>query len=304
MRILVTGATSMVGVALVEAALQDHDLEKLYAVVRPDTTKWDRLSHDKRIVRVDCDLANYDELSHLINESCDCFYHLAWTRTSTYEESTEDMLGKCDCIKGVILAVEAANRLGCQKFVWAGGQSEYGLAGDKLGPESPCDPVRADGITHYAAGKMGRLIAEKCGMKFIWMRIFSIYGKYDRGNSMIASTIKKLKNHEHCSFTPAEQLWDYLNAADAGRAFYMAGTRAKESNIYCVGSGKMRPLREYIEIIRDVVAPGREIGIGELPYPSNPVMTLCADIESLTRDTGWKPEIRFEDGIRTLAKEG
>ena len=303
MRIIVTGATSMIGVALVEEALKDKALEKLYAVVRPNTKKWDRIPEDNRIIRIDCHLSNYCALPNLIQESCDCFYHLAWTRTSTYEESVEDILGKCDCIKSVIFAVEAAKQLGCKNFVWAGGQSEYGLAGDKLGPDSPCDPVRADGITHFAAGKLGRLVAEQNNMNFIWMRIFSIYGKYDRENSMISSTIRKLKNNEHCSFTPAEQLWDYLNAADVGRAFYMAGTRVKESKIYCVGSGKMRPLREYIEIIRDIVAPNQEIGIGELQYPVNPVMTLCADIDSLTKDTSWKPEITFEDGIRELVRE-
>jgi len=35
-------------------------------------------------------------------------------------------------------------------------------------------------------------------------------------------------------------------------------------------------------------------------YPHQP-MYLCADISELTNDTGWKPEVSFEEGVkRTL----
>ena len=210
------------------------------------------------------------------------------------------MLIKCRCIAGVIKAVEAAHKTGCSKFIWAGSQSEYGLISGKLGPETPCSPVRADGIAHLAAGNMGKTLAEKHGMAFIWMRIFSIYGKYDRPNSMISSTIKKLMTGEHCSFSPAEQLWDYLNAADAGRAFCMVGRKVSRSAVYCVGSGEEHPLREYIEIMRDIIDPDAVLGIGELQYPKDPVMRLCADNSSLTKDTGWRPSVSFEEGIKSI----
>lgn len=303
-RIVVTGATSMIGVSLINAALnEDQELEKVYAVSRPESEKTNRLPVDDRIKLVACDIAEYDSLSSLINDKCDCFFHLAWPRTATYDESISDITDKCGNLNAVLQAVSAAKALGCKKFVGAGGQSEYGVSNGSLSPDSPCFPVRADGIIKLAAGQLSRLCCEKAGLDWIWMRVFSAYGKYDRMNSMVMSTISKLKKGEHCSFTSCGQMWEYTNADDIGRGFYLAGEKAEGSKIYCVGLGQAKPLREYIETIRDIVAPEAELGFGEIPYPENPVMYLCADNRSLMKDTGWKPQISFEDGIREINRE-
>ncbi|MCI8299545.1 MAG: NAD(P)-dependent oxidoreductase [Lachnospiraceae bacterium] len=303
-KIIITGATSMIGTALINAALQDQDIQKIYAVVRPHTENVLRIPSDPRIEIIPCDVDNYDELPDLIATSCDVFYHLAWPRTATYEEGYEDILLKCKNMQTIMKAVNAASVMECSKFVGAGSQSEYGLNdAAKLSPKTFCSPVRADGIIHLAAGQLAQILSSKLGMSCIWMRIFSIYGKYDRKNSLISSTITKLLNGEHCSFTPAWQLWDFLEARDAARAFYMAGEKVSGNHIYCLGSGTARPLREYIEIIRDIVAPGMELGFGEIPYPPEPVMNLCADITNLQQDAGWFPTITFEQGIDALVED-
>ncbi len=299
--IIVTGATSMVGVALIEAALNDNEVGKILVVVRPGSTKMARVPEDKRIEKVEIDFDEYSKLKEYTGY--DIFYHLAWSRTETYKETYEDMRLKCTCFRGVLDAVEIAHQIGCKKFVWAGGQSEYGIINDDyMGPDTPCNPVRADGIMHLAAGKLARILCNQYGMPFIWIRIFSIYGKYDRPNSMISTTVKKMIHGEPCLFTPAEQIWDFLNARDMGNAFYISGKVANEDKIYCVGSGDARPLREFIEIIRDVVNPNAELLFGQLPYPANPIMRLCPDISDIVNDTGWSPQISFEDGIKEIAE--
>lgn len=300
-RIVVTGATSMIGAALIEAVLAGSEVENIYAIVHPGTRKINRLPKDPRIFVIECDLSGYEILPELIPHSCDVFYHFAWPRTETYLESFEDVCQKAENIRACLMAVKAAKELGCSTFVGAGGQSEYGIAHTgKLAPDTPCEPVRADGVLKYAAGKLARIQAESYGMSCIWMRIFSVYGRYDRPNSMVSTTIRRLHHKEHCSFTPSQQMWDYLNAEDIGRAFYLAGKLSGGSKVYCIGSGEERPLHEFIEIIRDIVDPTADLGIGEVPYPANPVMRLCADISDFQRDTGWKPKVRFEDGIRKL----
>lgn len=61
-------------------------------------------------------------------------------------------------------------------------------------------------------------------------------------------------------------MWDYLYSADAGYAMYLLGEKGVPGKTYCIGGGTARPLREYIEAIRDAAAPGAEIGFGEIPY--------------------------------------
>ena len=100
-----------------------------------------------------------------------------------------------------------------------------------------------------------------------------------------------------------DERWDYLYSSDAGRAFYLIGERSTGNKVYCLGSGKAQLLRTYIEIIGRVVNDKIPLGIGEIPYSEGTVMNLCADIRRLQEDTGWKPVVGFEDGIREILKK-
>ena len=201
-------------------------------------------------------------------------------------------------------AVKVAHELGCKKFVGAGTQAEYGIVKNgKINEVTPCKPVRADGILHLAASQLAEIVAKSYGMTFIWTRIFSVYGINDRSNSMIMSTIDKLINGIHCSFTPSEQLWDYLYEDDIGEALLRIGEKSKESKVYCLGNGKSMPLKQYINIIREVVSPNVKLGFGEVDYPENAVMNLSVDISEINKDTGWLPKTEFKDGIYKIYEQ-
>ena len=76
------------------------------------------------------------------------------------------------------------------------------------------------------------------------------------------------------------------------------GEKGKDKKIYCLGSGKERPLREYMEELRDAIDPSLPLGIGEREYSKNQVMKLVADISALTEDTGFVPDYSFSEGIK------
>ena len=145
---------------------------------------------------------------------------------------------------------------------------------------------------------MTRIECQKLKIKHIWMRILSIYGPYDGEKTMITSTIRKLLAGEVPEFTKGEQLWDYLYSKDAGRAMLLLGQKGVDGRIYPIGSGKTKPLHEYIELMRDAIDPELLLAIGAIPYAPKQVMHLCADISQLTEDTGFVPEISFEEGIK------
>lgn len=294
----------MLGVALVNRLKQDKNIEEIFAVIRPNSSKKARISKDDRIRLIECDRSNYKILPKLVNANCDVFYHMVWPRTATYAENIDDMILKCDAVKTVIEAVGVASELGCQKFIGAGSQSEYGLPRNGCySLNSECMPVRADGIFHLMAGQLAKMSAEQLGMRCIWMRIFSVYGINDRPNSMVQETIGKLLNGEHCSFTKSEQKWDYVYSDDVAEAFYLVGTLINEHNTYNIASGESKSLKEYVETIRDVVSPNAELGIGELDYPPNAIMNMEVDISTLTADTGWRPQIDFKSGIRRIYED-
>lgn len=301
MNIVITGATSMIGVATIESILENEDSVSIYAVVRPKSSHLDRLLNDSRIHNVECEAENYSELPQLINAPCDIFYHFTWSTVG--KDRNKSILGQSENIPITLKTLTAAHELGCKKFIGAGSQAEYGLLDlDKISPESPVNPVQPYGIAKYAAGKLSLALAEQCSMDCLWTRIFSIYGPLDRPSTLISSAIDGLLNNQRVSFTQAEQRWDYLYSSDAGKAFYLIGKKSAGRKVYCLGSGEARPLKDFIYDMQRIINPDCSVGVGDKPYPENCVMNLCADISDLQKDTGWKPEVSFEEGIKMIVQ--
>jgi nucleoside-diphosphate-sugar epimerase len=294
-KIVVTGATSMIGAALIQECLK-HDIQ-VYAVVRKDSGKLERLPRHKNLKVVSCSIEELARLPEEIPEACDTFYHIAWANTGAARNKSVQL--QSNNIQYTLDGVRAAKALGCTRFVGAGSQAEYGVLDiDQIGPGTPADPQTPYGAAKLAAGKLAFLLCRELGISCVWPRIFSVYGIYDKDTSMIMSSIGKMLQGEAGEYTPGEQRWDYLYSKDAGRAFYLIGEKGRDGAVYCVGSGMARPLKEFIYEMRDAVDPEIIPGIGNKPYPQGAVMNLCADIRTLTEDVGFVPQYTFEEGIR------
>jgi nucleoside-diphosphate-sugar epimerase len=294
---LITGATGAVGMGLIDALLK-HNV-RVVAVVRGNSNRADRIKESDMVKKVECDLAQMENLPKLVQETGwkpDVFYHFAWD--GTFGDSRNDMYAQNENVKYALNAVKAADEMGCSAFIGAGSQAEYGRFEGKLNASVPAFPENGYGMAKLCAGQMTRVECEKRGLRHIWTRILSVYGEYDGSATMVMSTIGKLLRGEKPSCTAGEQMWDYIYAKDAGRAFYLLGESGIAGKTYCIGSGSARPLRQYIEEIRNAVNPKAEIGFGDVPYSEKQVMYLCADISDLTADTGFLPEYTFEQGIR------
>lgn len=314
---VITGATGMIGTALVKYLLSRGI--QVAALVRPGTRKAERLTcpyvfggQEKNALKqgklhiIGADLEElkedrvFEELSFKTG-GADAFFHLGWS--GTFGASRNDMYLQNRNVTYTLDAVQLAERLGCSVFVGAGSQAEYGRVrdGESLRADTPAFPENGYGIAKLCAGQMSRIACGERGICHLWMRILSVYGPWDTEQTMVMSAVNTLLAGGRPVFSKGEQLWDYLYVRDAARALFLAAEAGKDGRVYPLGSGQVRPLREYICLIRDAVKPGAEIGIGELPYQSRQVMYLRADIGKLTEDTGFVPEYTFEEGIRETA---
>lgn len=304
-RAIVTGATGAVGTALVRE-LAEAGVEVL-VFVREESARNQNIPAHPLVRRISCAMEDLAEIQNTTGTDWDVFYHLAWAGASG--PGRNDMYLQNRNVKYALDAVAAAKRFGCRLFVGAGSQAEYGRVEGTLKPDTPAFPEMGYGYAKLCAGQMTRDYACQLGLGHTWVRILSVYGPHDGEQSMVMSAIRKLRSGQTPEFTRAEQQWDYLYSGDAARALRLLGevgrTAAEKGNgrggrIYVLGSGRARPLAEYIAEIRDIAAPGAELGIGRLPYAPNQVMYLCADISALEEDTGWRPEVSFKDGIREI----
>ena len=230
----------------------------------------------------------------------DIFFHMAWSGTTGASRNDEALQQQNAAYS--LDAVRLAKKLGCHTFVFAGSQAEYGRVEGKLTADTPTYPENEYGKYKLQAGETTRALCESLSIKHIWARILSVYGPYDSKTSMIMSAISKLRNGEIAEFTKGEQQWDYLYSADAANALLLAAMKGKHGRIYPIGSGSVRALSEYIQILKNQIDPHAQIELGAVPYAPRQVMYLCADISQLKQDTGFEPKTEFEDGIREILR--
>ncbi len=290
-RAIITGATSMIGIALTKELLS-RGIE-VTAIIRQKSHKKELLPENKLITVTECEL---EKLSSFVPaDKADALFHLAWSGTSHTERDYPSVQQKN--IAYTLDAVNLAERAGCSVFLGAGSQAEYGRTSDKLSDKTAVNPDSAYGIAKYAAGKLSRLLCFKLGIKHIWTRILSVYGPHDSSQTMISSSLNSLLHDRPKDYTPCEQVWDYLYVEDAAKALYLAAENGQDGAIYPIGSGEGKPLKEFLDIIGEVTCKKELIKIGTLDYSKNQVMFLCANIENLKRECGFVPEVSFKQGI-------
>lgn len=299
-RAVITGATGAVGTALIQELIKNN-VETL-VFCREGSARNSKIPESSLVTRKYCDLKELKTVQNDTGEDYDVFYHFAWAGTTGAARNNVHLQNQN--VEYALDAVETAKRFGCHTFIGAGSQAEYGRVEGLLKPDTPAFPEMGYGIAKLCAGQMTRMQAHQLGMRHIWVRILSVYGPHDGSQSMVMSTINKLKAGEVPQFTKGEQMWDYLYSGDAARAFYLVGEKGVDGKIYVLGSGQARPLAEYIKEIRDVIAPGGLVKLGAIPYVSKQVMHLQADITDINMDTGWVPTTEFKQGIKSIWEGG
>lgn len=301
-RVLVTGANGFIGKTLVRALL-----ERKYHIVALDVRFDDELLHNLNVTCVNVLDKKVEELVNDIpNEKYDCFFHLAWAATSgpgraDYEVQLNNVKLACDYIK-------LCAAINCKRVVYASSINEM-----ETYEYLQSDDIEPVGGYIYGTGKlaahlMGETVAKLNGVEFIPVIITNIYGVGEKSQRMIYTSIKKLINKEHCSFTEGYQTYDFIYITDAINSIIEVSEKGKAFNRYYIGSGEPKPLREFLVKMRDIVDPNAEIGLGDIPFKGIDISYAQFDLKKVEKDTGYKNEVSFEEGISMTAdyirKEG
>ncbi|MDO4343719.1 MAG: NAD(P)-dependent oxidoreductase [Eubacteriales bacterium] len=294
--IVVTGATSMIGVALIEACVKEN-IEVL-AIVRRQSVHLDRLPKSSLITICESSLDELESVD-IEEKKYDVFYHFAWDYTSKTNRDNPILQEKN--IKYTLDAVELAKKLGCRKFIGAGSQAEYGKIDGMIRPDSSVSPLISYGMAKYAAGKLSEKRCSQLGMEFVWGRIFSVYGRYDNEGTMLVYAIDQWLDGNTAKFSAATQMWDYLHEKDAGQIFYLLGKEPVKNGVYCIASGQARPLKEFIMELKDCFGDSAACEF-EKPSEHSSLLGLEADISTLKDEIHYAPEIEFAEGVSDMIK--
>lgn len=298
-KVVITGATGAIGRALISACVKAG--YEVLAVVHRESKRVSDLDNNEhcRVLRLDLceyDLA-IDEMRKQGIESDDyeLFFHLAWKATFGKDRDDSDM--QLENVKAALAAVRFANALRCKAFIGTGSQAEYGRVEGILSPDTPAFPETGYGIAKLCTGQLTRLACEQLGMRHIWCRVLSVYGPYDRDQTLISYVIMQMMKGEEVELSPCDQMWDYIYSDDAARAILLAGQKGENRKIYIIGSGEVHSLREYINKIAEIIGYEKKIRFGKRPYNDKQVMFLQADISELKK-LNYNSSVSFTDGIR------
>ncbi len=292
-KVIVTGATGFIGSALTNF-LANKGI-KVFAIVRNEHSNIDRINKNDNIKIINCDLSEIERLEELIpDRDIDVFYHFAWegvsdTNRNSYHSQLNNIEYTCEC-------VELCNKLNCRKFVFASSLWEYECLVTMSGEE----PVKLSSLyssAKIAANFMGRTLCNNYDISYTACMITNIYGAGEISQRLINSTIRKLLNKDETQFTSSTQTYDFIYIDDAVKAISNIGLKGKNNKSYYIGSLNPRPLKEYLKVIKNCINKDIELGIGKIPQNGVHLDYSMFDIYALKNDTGFEPEITFEEGI-------
>lgn len=271
------------------------------ALVRPESNRW-RISDcldntmllDGRVEEID---SWRDALADFQPQ---CVIHAAWDGVGNTERDNPRQAKNIVAITQ--LAVLSAE-LGTSAFVGLGSQAEYGAANRLIDETVPTRPTTLYGMAKLAAGQMCEATCAQHGVRFAWIRIFSTYGPGDNEGWLFPYILSALRKGACPSLTTCEQRWDYLYGDDAASAIAGVALTAGAEGVFNLGSGQALPLKEMVEMLRDLAAPGAELGFGEVPFRKDQVMHLQADIARLTKATGWVPRWSLREGLAETVRD-
>lgn len=292
-KVIITGATGMVGIALAKYLLEKNI--EVTAIIRENSNRRKNIPYNPKLKIIECSLDKLKELK-IEDNDYDAFFHFAWD--GTFGDTRNDKEKQLLNVDFTNDAVNIAKKCGCKVFIGAGSQAEFGRVEGIINEKTIPNPETEYGKAKLQAGISSRKLSNELGIKHIWTRIFSVYGPYDGENTMVMTSIREMLNGCSPEYTKGEQNWDYLYCKDIAKALYLLSISGIENKTYCIASGKMKKLYEYIEIIRNNINPNIKLKLGTKPYAENQVMNLNVDISELINDVNFVPEFEFERGIK------
>ena len=290
-KVVITGGTGFIGSWLVEEMLE-QSIEVIMLV--RDASRCSVATREG----VDVVVYYSEEYERLKEqkEPIDAFYHLGWGGVATQDKN--DCQLQMNNISFSMEMLEYAYEIGAAKFIGIGTVAEYSFCENIMDVNAKQTPNDMYGAAKTAVHYLMETRARILGLPFIWTVIPSTFGEGRRDNNIITYTILSLLRGDVPEYGYLTQMWDFLYVKEVVRALRYIGKKGLAGKTYAIGSGVFKPLKDYIMMIRDIINPDLELGIGVKPELSEKVFSSCVSIYDLTKDTGFVPEISFEEGIR------
>lgn len=321
MIVLITGATSFLGAAVTRSLLRRG--HRVYALVRPGSKNRAQLPQHERLSCIDCAMEEVTRLPGLpgMPKRIDCCLHFAWSGVGVQGRMNPEI--QAENVRATLTLLRALSEISCGCFLFAGSQAEYGVtlervregscSGGAVTEAAHCRPVSEYGKAKLRVLNDGSALAAACGIRYVHMRIFSVYGPGDHESSLVSACVRAAEGGE-ITLGPCAQQWNFLYVEDCAEAVALLAERSaggsvpgraedsaqeKAEAVYNIGSWDTRQLKDFVREIFMQLPQERRGRCRFAERPAGPEGTpyLCPDTEKLRRRTGWCERHSFSEGI-------
>ena len=294
MKIFVTGGTGFLGYNTVLRLLNEG--HHVFALVRKEDSILSHI-HNKNLVLIHGSLEN---LACIELPAIDACAHFAWMGVNR-QGVNSPYLQRQNVINSLNL-LEFLKYHRCRLLIDAGSRQEYTPIEGIITEDSPCEP-----ITEYGKRKLevyhGILSKLDDEIKYVHLRIFSVYGKSDHHWSLINTCIEGMLANKPIKLGNCRHFWSFLYIDDFTgiiSAIVSHINEVKSNEVYNVASGFVQPLRYFVNTIKVITKSDSVLRFGTFKENKESVFSLIPDVSKLNTDFGWMEKVVFEDGIKKL----
>ena len=171
--------------------------------------------------------------------------------------------------------------------------------------DTPCNP-----ISEYGKGKLkmyqeSSALTKVLGLKYIHLRILSVYGENDHDETLIKSALKKLKANEPIELRSGGQKWNYVYVKDAARqiaelSLHALNNESFKKDIFNIASNDTRKLQDFIIAMKEITGSSSELSFGG--YNTEKDVNLNPDTRKTAAIVKPLTEWMYEDEIERMYK--
>lgn len=297
-KVMITGATGFIGSWVVKEMCRQG--VEVIAVIRENANA-SRNLFENGVRIVYCDMKNYKRLPSMVEDrDIDAIFHFAWDGVSG--DRTKSSSAQVANLQATLDLIKAISEMQCGTFIGSGSlheiESFYEMQENK--------PIKNLGYMYkaskLAAHWMGKALAGSLNIRFFWPVVANAYGEGEMSQRLVNSVIRSIIKGESPKLSAGKQNYDFLHIEDVSHAFYLIAEKGIDGTNYIIGSGDVKPLREYLEVVgkiaNDAVGKNIPLGFGEIVSNVIYLPETVFSISQLVEDTGFTPTISFEEGIR------
>jgi dTDP-6-deoxy-L-talose 4-dehydrogenase (NAD+) len=176
--------------------------------------------------------------------SMDLLMHFAWSDLHDYDDESH----LATWLPLHFRFLSAAMLCGVPAVFVAGTCLEYGLAEGQLAEDSEVRPTLAYAIAKDQLRRQLEEVANRCGTRLIWGRIFYVYGEDQRETSLYPSVLKAIKSgQETFELTSGHLLRDYIAVDDLAADITSLCACAGAAGTFNLCSGQPIAIKQLVE---------------------------------------------------------